>query len=274
MPFYSNTKCLSIHQSNHHLSQTNDSAHPNSNVLASALSVVITIIQSSSRISPLHRCVPATLLLDAMQSTSDMISPTRRFVLTADGKVVNQQMLCNGKSFETGRHRGRGSLSSCCYSSRALFSVLWVGQSISSSYSSASPPHLTSFSCPSFSPSTRPMPLHDNNPTPPSQLNPRSPVYPELQAFFPARLHSSSAAHLQARIDLIQSFPIRLYRHLSLCSLQARPSCKPREGMENASKQRARSHPVFSSPALVFTLHSPHTTASPSVLQATEMEGI
>ena len=179
-----------------------------------------------------------------------MISPTRRFVLTADGKVVNQQMLCNGKSFETGRHRGRGSLSSCCYSSRALFSVLWVGQSISSSYSSASPPHLTSFSCPSFSPSIRPMPLHDNNPTPPSQLNPRSPVYPELQAFFPARLHSSSAAHLQARIDLIQSFPIRLYRHLSLCSLQARPSCKPREGMENASKQRARSHPVFSTPAL------------------------
>ena len=55
-----------------------------------------------------------------MQSTSDMISPTRRFVLATDGKVVNQQMLCNGKSFKTGRHGGRGLLSSCCYSSRVV----------------------------------------------------------------------------------------------------------------------------------------------------------
>ena len=277
MPFYSNTKCLSIHQSNHHLSQTNDSAHPNSNVLASALSVVITIIQSSSRISPLHRCVPATLLLDAMQSTSDMISPTRRFVLATDGKVVNQQMLCNGKSFKTGRHGGRGLLSSCCYSSRVVSrgcgSVKTIHPRIR--------PHLHP-----ISPHSRVLPFHHLSDRclymiiiPHRPLN-STRALRSIRNCKPSFLHSAGCTPpLLPHICKPGSISSSLFQfgftdtsHSAACK-PARPASHEKEWEMQASNvlDLIQSFPLR---LYVFTLHSLHTTASPSVLQATEMEGI
>jgi hypothetical protein len=144
--------------------------------------------------------------------------------------------LCNGNSSKTGRHGRRGSLSSCrCFSS----SVLWVVKNIRSriliNISTIHPvsqlsPHLVSFL------STRSLVNYLRmivNPHRPLQRNPSSPVHPELQTFILHVLRSCTplCCTLQARIDLVQTHPIRPYYSLytSAALLQARPSCKPRE---------------------------------------------
>jgi hypothetical protein len=179
-----------------------------------------------------------------MQSTSDMISPTRRFVLATDGRrsAFECCATANLSSLLDVMEDAARMSSVLSLVLPVLLTVLWVGSKkhhSSYSFRISTPRPIISphHSCVSFllltSIKNQQYILRDNSPTPPfSQLDPRSASgLSGTASLFPCTLHSSSTALLQARIDLTQSLRLhsanlQAHRPPVLQATRRNPKCK------------------------------------------------
>jgi hypothetical protein len=170
-----------------------------------------------------------------MQSTSDMISPTRRFVLATDGRrsAFECCATANLSSLLDVMEDAARMSSVLSLVLPVLLTVLWVGSKkhhSSYSFRISTPRPIISphHSCVSFllltSIKNQQYILRDNSPTPPSsQLNPRSASgLSGTASFFPCTLHSCKPGSISPSLYVFT---------LQICKPTARPSCKPREGI-------------------------------------------